>query len=162
MPLAASATTTVWVCLQPHLPHDVIAGGICRQLVGGIKVSLFTDDGVTLLEETSIKFSATIGRETTAPSIPSSVLPSHVPFRFSLPPHLPTLPSHIFSLPTPSLPSAHHALFLLTRPIFCSLSLNLSLMSFSPSLPSLLPCLFPSPPNLCPPSLLASLLFSFP
>ncbi|KAL1530705.1 hypothetical protein AB1Y20_001604 [Prymnesium parvum] len=79
--LEESATVTVWVCLQPHLSSDVLSGGVCRQLVGGIKVTLFTAEGGTLLEETSIKFSATIGRSLlevspTTIMIPCSTHPS--------------------------------------------------------------------------------------
>lgn len=59
--LDPKATAALWVCLQPHLSADVMSGGVCRQLVGGLRVQLHSDAG-ELLEEKPVKFSATFGR----------------------------------------------------------------------------------------------------
>ena len=55
------ATATVWICLQPNLREDVLSGGVCRKLGGGIRVQMLDEDGA-VVDDRSISFNATIGR----------------------------------------------------------------------------------------------------
>ena len=59
--LEGKQTTSLWLCLQPHLSNDVLSGAVCRQLVGMIRVAILSADG-DVIEEKPIRFSATFGR----------------------------------------------------------------------------------------------------
>lgn len=41
VPLAPGQQITVYVCLSPNLPHDSLGTGECRELIGGVRVSVF-------------------------------------------------------------------------------------------------------------------------
>lgn len=41
VPLGPGQQVTVYVCLSPSLPHDSLGTGECRELIGGVRVSVF-------------------------------------------------------------------------------------------------------------------------